>query len=177
MLVFRLFTSFVSRQAALLLTFGLVVMAELCVTIEWSLPYCTSQEDGSMYAVSGLPFPYVTSAGFSVEFFFIPYVYALNLLILSLCAYPLLRFVLGKYVSQRGKVAAFLGWTGLVFISIWAIGLIVCISIGMLHPTTSITSSPYGNYFELRPVALRYSVNTRNCTPSKYWFPRGWYAN
>jgi hypothetical protein len=59
-------TKFLDRWSSFLLAFGVVMCLESLCTIEWSFPYCSSQEDGPAAAVFGLPFPYIRWAGASL---------------------------------------------------------------------------------------------------------------
>jgi hypothetical protein len=165
------------RAAEIVATVGLAGWIDFLFTIEWSYPYCTQPEDGPAYPVLGFPLPYaVPSHASSLEFSFMPHVFVLNLLLISLLLFPIIRTL---HRGIRHKVAL-RRWVVRVA-SVLLVGLcfIRGLSFTFGHPVASIGSA-WLPYRDLRPVGLSssYLVHSKgNCTPSAFWFPDGWIHN
>ena len=166
---------FLDRWSSFLLAFGVVMCLESLCTIEWSFPYCSSQEDGPAAAVFGMPFPYIQWSGVSsLEYDFIPLVYVLNVLALLALAWPLTRLLLRFFVERRNGIRIVLGTIGLAVALVVLAGIAFLIGVGVWQPTASIRLYRQDTYFDLRP--LRFTINDLHyeCTPSHAWFPNGW---
>ena len=162
---------YLSLVAALILAAWL----DLLATIEWSYPYCTQPSDGPAYPAAGFPFPYaVASQASSLEFLFMPHVLALNLLLISAAAYPLVRFL--NRTTVAGPTLRRLWLVALAFLGI-SIFVIRGLSLTVAHPVLSIGDGSYLTYGDLRPVAITTSDvvhSKRACSASGFWFPGGW---
>lgn len=168
-------SNIVGRYAAMLITVGLVVWLEFSVTMEWSSPYCTSQEDGPGYAAFGMPFPYLQFGGASsLEYAFMPHIYLLNIIVLCALLFPVIRRALdrpAKNLYTRRRVV--IGWLGLVLLAVRTLLLVLTISIGFLQPTSSI-GDVHEPYTHFRPVGFCLNDGHYECKPSTFWFPEGW---
>jgi hypothetical protein len=88
-------TKFFDRWSSFLLALGIALCFGWLFTIEWSFPYCTTQQDGPAAAVFGMPLPYIRWGGVSsLEYDFMPLAYAFNTLILLALFWPLIGLVL-----------------------------------------------------------------------------------
>lgn len=157
------------RYATMLFTVGLTMWLEFVFTMEWSSPYCASQEDGPGYAAFGMPFPYKQFGGASsLEYEFMPHIYLLNLIVLCVIAFPVVRWTMTRARWQ------FVAWVaGIVLLAARAALLALAISIKMLNPTTSI-GGDYEPYMDFRPVGFCLNDGHYECKPSPFWFPEGW---
>src|SRR6187399_2755691 len=94
------FRSFPPKLAALALALGASSLLEVLCTVEWSYPYCSNQDSGPAFAVTGMPLPYMHYSGVSsLEYLFMPHVYAANLFLLAALVYPVCRIL-----ATPGKV-------------------------------------------------------------------------
>lgn len=165
-----------AKVAPALLTTGLVVWLEGLITIEWSYPYCVNPSDGPAYGAYGMPLPYWMWNGVaSLEHDFVPHVYVLNIVILSLLLFPLVWWIWKRLFGERPTL------TKKILASFGALLLIIHVALtslmiwmGWYWPTTSLSSS-YRSYSEFRPVRIgRMRGNAPVCEPSRFWFPNGW---
>jgi hypothetical protein len=166
-----------NRYSTGLLTTGIVLWLENLITIEWSYPYCLSQSDGPAYAAYGMPFPYLMSTGVtSLEYEFMPHVYILNVIVLSLLILPAARWVLKRVVPRESTLLqGAIGGVGCLLLSANFAFIILGLSIGYLRPTTSIGLEGYYSYSDFRPVRAGLNGSgAASCTPSPAWFPNGW---
>jgi hypothetical protein len=160
-------TKFFDRWSSFLLAFGVVMCLESLCTIEWSFPYCSSQEDGPAAAVFGMPFPYIRWAGASsLEYDFMPLVYALNVLVLFALAWPLTRLLLWSFVERRSGIRTALGTIGLALTLVVLAGIAFLIGVGAWQPTASIGLYGQDTYFDLRPLWFTINDLHYECTPS-----------
>jgi hypothetical protein len=164
------------RNPAVLLTLGLVGWFEAIFTIEWSFPYCSSQEDGPASAVFGMPLPYIRySEVSSLEYFYMPSIYVVNILILFLIAFPFVFWAVKKVAPpdqvRRRRVLSFAGFVLLLSISGWTVLLLRS---GHYMIRVSTIASSYETYHEFRPIRFTFKDLHYDCTPSKYWFKDGW---
>jgi hypothetical protein len=165
-------TKFLDRWSSFLLAFGVVMCLESLCTIEWSFPYCSSQEDGPAAAVFGMPFPYIQWGGVSsLEYDFMPLVYALNVIALLALAWPLTGLLLRPFGERRSGIRIALGTIGLALALVVLASTAFLIGVGAWQPTASIRLDGQDTYFDLRP--LRFTMNDLHygCTPSHAWFP------
>jgi hypothetical protein len=165
-----------TRYPTLLFTLGLVGWFEAIFTIEWSFPYCSAQTDGPASAVFGMPFPYIRySEVSSMEYFYMPSILVLNILILFALAFPLVSRAINKVSSQdqpvRRKVISVAGLVLLLSVSVWTILLFLT---GVYTIPVSTVASGYETYSEFRPIRFTFKDLHYDCTPSNYWFKDGW---
>lgn len=167
----------VNRYTTILLTIGLVLWLESLVTVEWTYPYCLSQSDGPAYAAQGMPLPYWMWNGVaSLEHDFLPHIYILNVILLSLLLFPVVRWVLNRGIFTRLKwlrhVIAGVGF--LLLISHVALTILM-VSSGYYRPEKTLGLEDYYRYADFRPVRISViKSNAPDCTPSRFWFPDGW---
>ena len=163
------------RLAQALAALVLAVWFDSLATIEWSYPYCTRPSDGPAYPAAGFPFPYATAShASSLEFLFIPQVLALNLLLISAAAYPLVRHLNRAVVAKPA-----LRWFKLVSLVVLGVSIFVIrgLSLTLAHPVLSIGDGSYLAYGDLRPVGITSPDvvhSKRACKASGFWFPDGW---
>ncbi len=166
-------TKNIGRYAAILLTVGLTMWLEFTFTMEWSSPYCASQEDGPGYAAFGMPLPYMQFGGASsLEFEFMPHIYLFNLIVLCAIVFPVIRWALDRS-SLTSSTRRWFAVAGLVLLVARASLLTLAISIGMLNPSVSI-GTLHEPYIDFRPVGFCLHDGHYDCKPSPYWFPDGW---
>lgn len=163
------------RYAPILVTVGLTLWLEFTFTMEWSSPYCTSQADGAGYAAFGMPLPYMQFGGASsLEYQFMPHVYLVNLIVLCVLAFPVIRWMFRRSAlaghTRRRSVA---GVAGAILIAARVSLLALAISIGMLDPMVSI-GDDHEPYVVFRPVGFCLHDGHYDCKPSPSWFPNGW---
>lgn len=160
------------RAAPLLLSVGLVLLCEMLITLEWASPLCTrayQSWNGPIPGAYGAPFPYVRlSMATSLEYDVMVPVYLINITLLSLAAYPLVRWLVGRLKCQSlrtrlGGVGA--GLCGLVI----AWRLLLLVVLGIWVPTASIAFGGGEEYTEFRPVGIA-TFPDRECTESSFWF-------
>jgi hypothetical protein len=165
-------TRFLDRWSSLLLAFGVVMCLESLYTIEWSFPYCSAQEDGPAAAVFGMPFPYIRWSGVaSLEYEFVPLVYALNVLALLALAWPLTGLLLRSFGERRSGIRIAMGAIGLAFALVVSAGIAFLIGVGAWHPAASMRLYGQDTYFDLRPLRFTMMDLHYDCTPSEAWFP------
>jgi hypothetical protein len=135
------------------------------VTIEWSWPDCGG---GDRWIASyGLPLPYMRWGGASsMEYRWVPEIFALNLALLSLAIFIALRWL--PSFRHGGKVYGAL--TTLAALS--ALFNLLMLSVTMVSSGRSLAHTDNGEtMWDLRPVALRFAgYRGYQCTPSPYWF-------
>jgi hypothetical protein len=168
----------VNRYTTILLTIGLVLWLEAFFTIEWSYPYCLSQSDGPAYAAQGMPLPYWMWNGVvSLENDFMPHIYILNVFILCLLMYPVVRWILNRLISERLNWLRYvIGGVGCLLLISHVALTILALSIGYYRPAKSLGHEGYYDYSEFRPVRIGfYHSNASDCQPSRFWFPDGWH--
>jgi hypothetical protein len=151
---------------------GLALLLESLVTIEWSFPVCSNPGDGATPAVFGAPLPYQKWAGASLEYSFVPQVYALNILLIG----GLVLFVVHRFSAHLAK-----RWPRQTIGAIGGSGLVLCIgllgleisALGKLwHPTASLVTLPGESLGDLRPirVTLGRHYDCRPSSLSAFWF-------
>lgn len=165
--------TFIIRYPAYLLTLGLVGWFEAVFTIEWSFPYCSNQVDGPASAVFGMPLPYIRySQVSSMEYFYMPLILIVNILILFAVAFPFVSWVVKKAASPdqswRRGLMSLVGLVLLLSFSAWNI-LLVKSGVYKIAVST-IGDESYGTYREFRPIRFGFKDLHYDCTPSNYWF-------
>ena len=169
--------SFSERYAPILLTAGLVVWLEGLITVEWTYPYCLDRSDGPAYAAQGMPLPYWMWNGVSsLEHDFMPHIYVLNIVLLSLLFFPIVRWIWIRIFRDRSTwIQAVFGAMGALLLFADLALTLLMVSSGYFRPTTSLSLDGYYSYNEFRPVRIGlYRSNAPDCTPSHFWFPNGW---
>jgi hypothetical protein len=161
------------RYSSIWLTAGLVVWIEGLATIEWTYPYCLDRSDGPAYAALGMPLPYWMWNGVvSLEHDFMPHVYILNLVIIGLVIFPVVRWLMS---NRPGWLRNLLGAVGCVMVLAHVALTVILISVGFYRPVMSLALDGYYRYSDFRPVRVSWlGSNARECTPSPFWFPEGW---
>lgn len=155
------------RYATELFTVALITFCEMFYTIEWSSSYCANQSDGPTSAAFGIPFPYWHFGGSSsLEYDFMPQIYILNIVVLWVILFPLIRWIINFLVTNK-KYKTILGFIGLSMIFCRAALFIFLLFIGVNNPTLTIgdSSEPY---FDFRPVKFISSDGHYDCTSSDY---------
>ena len=146
-------------------------LESLC-TVEWSFPYCSTQEDGPAAAVFGMPFPFIRWGSVSSLYYeFMPLVSALNFLTLLALAWPLTRLLLRSFGERRIGFRIALGSIGLAVALVVFAGIAALIGVGAWQPTASIRLYGQDTYFDLRPLRFTMIDLHYECTPSQAWFP------
>jgi hypothetical protein len=130
--------------------------------IEWWHPYCDAQSDGPGYYAWGMPLPYAEPTGVSSgEFTYMPHVLALDLAIVGLIAFVLLRLFFRRDTPGSGRRAAIGSTIGLVsFLLLAAFHWMLLASLGMPERTSSLSSDRYWSY---RPAALALRAGHNAC--------------
>jgi len=156
-----------ARFSPLLLALGAMLWLEAFYTIEWSFPYCLRQADGPASAVFGMPLPYIRwSMVSSLEYLYMPLVYAINILLLSALAWPLAA-VATRPLARRVRVA--LGALGAILIFVPVALHLFLVSAGAWRATDSIATLPDA-YADFRPVRFMANDGHYRCTPAPQWF-------
>ena len=165
------------RYAPVWLTAGLIVWIEDVVTIEWTYPYCLDRSDGPAYAAHGMPLPYWMWNGVaSLEHDFVAHIYILNIVILSLLLFPVVRLIFDRLVSPDSKsLRIAISGVGVVLLAIHVAIMLLLVSVGFFRPTTSLSLDGTYSYTDFRPVRFGFRrSNAPDCIPSEFWFPDGW---
>jgi hypothetical protein len=149
---------------------AIALWVELFFTIGWTFAACTPVS-GTNYGFGesayGLPFPYFQwSSVSSMEYGWIPWIFALNVVLLTLAAWPLVR-----WLSRRLRRPQW-GWLALAL-------LVAIVAIQAMRINTFLvfsTDAFRGGEFDLaltdlRPAALYFGGGSYECTPSPFWFP------
>ena len=161
-----------SRYVSIWLTAGLVVWIEGIVTVEWTYPYCTDPSDGPAYVALGMPLPYLMWNGVvSLEHNFMFHVYVLNLVLIGLLLFPLVRWLMSKRPAWLRNLFGAIGCA--LLLSHVALTILL-LSIGVYRPVASLQLDGFYEYSEFRPVRTGFWVPSSSaCTPSPFWFPDG----
>jgi hypothetical protein len=161
-------TRFLDRWCSFLLALGAAMCLEQLYTIEWTFPYCASQQDGPAAAVFGMPFPDIQWGGASsLEYDFMPLVYTLNVLALLVLVWPLTRLLLRSFGVRRSGIRTTLGAIGLAIALVMLAGIATLIGVGALRPTAAIRLYGQDTYFDLRPLRFRINDLHYACTPPR----------
>ncbi|MEZ4302070.1 MAG: hypothetical protein R3B70_44480 [Polyangiaceae bacterium] len=159
------------RWASLLFAVGVVQFLEMIVSVEWAAPDCNDPQDGPVYALFGAPLPYERFSGASSMMYdFVPWMYVINIGILSLLLWwgirgvekrirgRMPRWVTGAAVASGGALAAL----SLAVHGVW-------IGLGMWYPVETPHAISYRAYHELRPVGVALGRHY-DCKASTFWF-------
>jgi hypothetical protein len=169
-----------SKATAFLWSLSIAVASGWFVSIEWTHPLCQNQSDGPVNAAYGFPFPFVQWPGVtSLEYDFMPHIYALNMTILVLALYPLVRIVTNQIarITIAHRVNMIAGWSiGIVVLCFEVLHISVffrpVLSIGSIYDDRPYPATTHGlsYYWSYRPVSITTEVLRYSCTPSTYWF-------
>lgn len=159
------------RRLQLIAAVGAACWIEKLVTLEWSYPYCNVRDSGPAAAVFGFPLPYEqASIVTSATYFFVPWLYLVNLAIIAGGVFLLLRLLApGLGTSKRRRLNIIVGVAGAVLLMSAIAFDVSTIAMGIRRPTSSFSGSPH--FSELRPVAFVAFRRQRDCTASPFWFP------
>lgn len=161
---------------SILLTVGSVLWLEALITIEWTYPYCLDRSDGPAYIAQGMPLPYWMWNGVvSLEHDLTPHIYVLNVVLLSLLVFPIVRWILNREFLYRPWLSGAIGAIGCFLLVSHVAMTVLGLSVGYYHPTATIGHDGYFSYSELRPIRIGLAKSSgTECTPSRFWYPNGW---
>ena len=140
------------------------------VTVEWSHPYCNDQHSGPAHAAFGFPLPYTQWGGVSsMEYLFMPHIYVLNLTLIGLWTFVVIKRIVNKIILSNSAL----------HFGLWIGGIILAFSMVIIEIAkffsvyavfvTTIGDEIYNHpYFSYRPVGID-SIHY-DCKPSEYWF-------
>lgn len=163
----QIFATMKEYRWELLAALGAASWIEKFITLEWSYPYCSVRDSGEAAAVFGFPFPYEQAdIVSSATYFFIPWLYLVNLAAIASSVFLLLRLASRLWTSKLRHIVV--GAVGALLL-VTAIALDASgIAMGVWRPIASFSGRP--PYSELRPVSL-VTRRQRDCTASPFWFP------
>jgi hypothetical protein len=127
---------------------SVAVAVQLFAPEIWWHPDCNLAEPFNQSAAAGLPFPYVQRSVATSDFFYMPHIMLLNLIILAGVALPVTVFLVRR-LARAGRAQVIQAVASVILLS-----LLLVLVLGMilvLEPTRSIASS-YESYFDYRPV-------------------------
>ena len=155
----------------LLAAVGAAWWIEKLVTVEWAYPYCGVLDSGEAAAVLGFPLPYEqASIVTSATYFFIPWLYVLNLAAIAGVVFLLLRPLAFRLGASNPRTRKFIVVPAAALLLVTAAAFeVMVLSMGVWRPIPSFAGDP--RYSDLRPVAVRALGRPRNCTASPFWFP------
>lgn len=127
---------------------SIAVAVQLFAPEIWWHPDCNLSEPFNQSAAAGLPLPYVQRAVATSDFFYMPHIMLLNVIIIAALALPLTAFLVRRSGRARRAQLIQAGASLIVlsFLLVFLLGMIL-----VLEPTRSIASSSE-SYFDYRPV-------------------------
>lgn len=147
------------------------IFVNTVVTVEWSHPYCNVQDSGPAHAAFGFPLPYTQWGGVSsMEYFFMPHIYVLNLTLIGFLTFAIIR----KLISYNMLSSSLVLYIGLSVVGVVLASSMVFVEILKLFSiyavfVPTIGDEIYGSpYFSYRPVGID-NIHY-DCKPSEYWF-------
>jgi hypothetical protein len=149
---------------------AIALWVELFFTIGWTFAACTPVS-GTNYGLGeasyGLPFPYFQwSTVSSMEYDWIPWIFVLNVALLTLAASPMARWLSRRLRRPRW------GWLGLTLLVAIIAVQAVRINTFLVFSTDRFRGGEFELAFtDLRPTALYFGGGSYECTPSPFWFP------
>jgi hypothetical protein len=149
----------------LYLSVVLALVIDSWVTIEWTWPNCG--EGDRWLAAHGLPLPYTRWGGWSsMEYVWVPELFALNMVLLAGAAFLALRWL----PAFRFSSALYGALTVLLTLNA-VVGLLIT-SIMMVQADRSLAHEGSGySMWDLRPVAMHFDGSRAyDCTPAPWWF-------
>lgn len=144
----RLSLSRLIKVSPVIWAVSVAVAVQLFAPEIWWHPDCNLAEPFNQSAAAGLPFPYVQRSVATSDFFYMPHIMLLNLLIVAGVALPATVFLVRR--SARALRVRFIQAVASVIV----LSLLLVLLLGMilvLEPTKSIASSNE-SYFDYRPV-------------------------
>jgi len=157
-----------AKAPPVLWSFAIAVVIGWFISVEWSYPYCQQQFDGPGYAAYGAPLPFVQYGGWSsLHYNFMPHIYVLDVIVLTLLTYPLTRMLGDRFVKSTTahRVNAVVSCA----VAVIALGIQVPFASTFFHPVATLGSSQT-SYWSYRPVSITTDVLRYHCSPSSYWF-------
>jgi hypothetical protein len=133
------------------------------VPFAWWHPYCDRMDDGPGYFGYGLPFPFRAFSGVSsLEYNFLPFVYLLDLVLMTALFLPRTIFVARKVeaMSRIGAYSLATVGTLLVVILVWINAL--AISSHWVIPSQTLDSVG-DKYFSYRPWIVMRALGRHAC--------------
>jgi|GEM_PF-5990861 len=128
--------------------------ANLLMDVQWWRPYCDHQDDGPGSYAIGLPFPFAEPTGASsMEFWWMPHVYALDTLILAALAFQITRRVRLPAPLKKGGAASAMAGAGAAAVLLVALWQAFVWSTGW-RPTASIPTYGSDRYIDFRPAFM-----------------------
>jgi hypothetical protein len=124
-----------------------------------------------------MPLPYWMWNGVvSLEHDFMPLAYILNVIVLCLLMFPLIRSHFNRGEITRLKwLRISIGIVGCYLLVIHIALMVLLVSTGYYRPQISLEYEGYYRYTDFRPVRFGFiRLNAADCTPSRFWFPDGW---
>lgn len=142
------------------------------MSVEWSFPGCSDAWNGAAPAIFGVPLPYERWAGSSLEYDFVPYLYAIDVLAIALVLLLVTRRVLAAVPRDFApRIRRALGAIGIALGAASLAGKALSIAT-FWHPVASLPLLPGESLREIRPLRLTLTRNY-SCRPSslsKLWF-------
>jgi hypothetical protein len=150
------------KWATGLWAFALAVAIEAIFPVFWWYPYCNRPDNGPGYPGIGFPLPYRQFTGVSSEeYFAMPHVYILNIILLSLVIYmalwPCFAWLRRSGATVGRIVLAFAGAAAFIVAALQGILMLVTD-----HPVASIAEKPE-SYFSYRPEFMALRGSNRAC--------------
>ena len=144
----RLSLSRLSKVSPVIWAVSIAVAVQLFAPEIWWHPDCNLAEPFNQSAAAGLPFPYVQRSVATSDFFYMPHILLLNLIIIAGVALPLTAFLVRRSVrAPRAQlIQAVASMIVLIALFVLLFGTLL-----VLEPTRSIASS-YESYLDYRPV-------------------------
>ena len=134
---------------------------DMFISIKWWHPYCDSQADGPGYFASGFPFPYAELTGASsMDFVYMPQVWAINLVIFAVIAFAIYRMTFRSSHSRPTIIARGASLVAAVLILLMS-GLTAMYVRDLGHAVRSIGASD--SYWSYRPNAFAAAHGHKEC--------------
>jgi uncharacterized membrane protein YuzA (DUF378 family) len=125
----------------------LALLVTTVLSVEWWHPYCDAQADGPGFYAWGFPLPYAAPTGVSSgEFTYMPHVLALDLALVGIVSFALLRWIFARG-TPRSRA---LGGIGSI-----ATGFVLFLLLAAFQGADS--------YWSYRPSALALRAGHRAC--------------
>jgi len=143
---------------------SIALASTMLLGIEWWHPSCDNQSDVSWVAY-GFPLPYAQRSVFSLEFFYMPHAWLVNIAFVALIAYPIFRWLFLRGASRSKRLIKGASLTGLVlFVLIGCNNVLWFSQVG--YPVWSIAD--HDSYWSYRPSMVAIASGHKEC-----YF--GWY--
>lgn len=151
------------RLATLIWTLALAWIAVDAIPLAWWHPSCDSHGNGPAYFGQGFPLPFAQFTGVSsLEYFFLPWVYALDLALASAILFPLVGAA-SRLIVVRSKTGfGILTAAGSALLVLLVAFMVWQLSAGLLRPARSL--DPNDSYFSYRPRLAIHPQALSECT-------------